>query len=359
MIHTCELTYRPTSRLFNHFIQLSTTKYWVQQDCWSNTSLSDVGISYIKAMIRRTDNYSSCRFIMRINPKRMIEQEDRIQVMNVCDTDEVFAAFEYYMALMGIPDMPNLADWSAMRIDYCIDISTPYVQEYIRLLCKGSTPYYCKDHEQMDGSLYLVSRADKKNRSITVNFYDKEAETKYKMGRDDPHVTMGVVEQARNILRLEIQCHKAKTDRIRKKYGLPDKRFYRYCSKKICDDVLTHYLQIVAKNATYQRRHIALSLIDRLPCTAPKRDRLRQLICDIATQHQTVSKVRNRYIDSGLMAKATVDDYLRYLVKHDINPVTISDNTHLNGLSLSDGLPSLYNLFIKSHEPQNIGAKIA
>ena len=77
MIHTAELTYRPTGELYQKFIGLPSTHYWEQEKCYANTSLSNYGITSVKAMIASKPGYRRYQFIMRVNLKRLIEQDNR------------------------------------------------------------------------------------------------------------------------------------------------------------------------------------------------------------------------------------------------------------------------------------------
>ena len=122
---------------------------------------------------------------------------------------------------------------------------TSYMWMYIYLMQKGDIPHHQKlpyspvnkRREHKKGSVYLIARArDKRSNktgSVTVNFYDK-----YLQKLNEQVVTMTVtdaeVEQARNILRLEIQCFLPKISSLKNKYKLSDTRLEQYLSDDIC-----------------------------------------------------------------------------------------------------------------------------
>lgn len=358
MVHTAELTYKPTRILYQKFISLPTTRSWEQDDRFPyvNKSLSEYGISYIKARIANYDRYTYYEFVMRINFKRLIERNDRMDIMHEDDLGKVYDAFNDYMRQL-MPEeqdaMPRLTDWYVNRIDYCVNVKTQNVSEYINLLQKSTIPYcYRLKHDEnrnythKSGSLYLVSTAKKKNRSTTIDFYDKYDEVKKKYDNGDSHVTAEVLEQSRDILRLEVQCHKAKTGRIAAKYGFDDgKKLINFLQMRICYDVIEEAINRVTKDATFQRKRIAFQMISQLNCTSAKKERLKQLITDVGRQWQSITKVREQYSAEGIMTESTFDSYLKYLELHNINAVTISDNKHLDGKTLAEGLPSLYSIF--------------
>lgn len=358
MIHTAELTYRPTSALYQRFIRLDSTRYYQNEMRYTNTSLSHVGITYIKARIASHEGFTRYEFIMRINFNRLIEQQNRVAVVQENDLAAVYDAFKGYIELLMPPDpelptMPQLTDWYVHRIDYCVNIRTTNVAEYINLLQKSTIPHYYRldydqnrNYTQKKGSLYLVSTAKKKNRSTTINIYDKFDQLQKEHESGVEHVSAEVVEQARNILRIEVQCHKSKTDRIAKKYKFENgKKLLEFWKMNVCFDVLEESINRITKNATFQRRSVALQMIDNLKCTKNKKERLQQLLKDIAVQNQSISKVKERYLREKIMTAETFDSYLRYLEINNINAVTISDNKHLSAKSLKEGLPSLYSIF--------------
>lgn len=358
MVHTAELTYRPTSILYRRFIQLDTTVYWQQEHRYVNESLSAYGITHIKARIASTVGYTRYEFVMRINFKRLIEQDDRMDIMHEEDLAAVYDAFNAYMqqlmpAAEDQPTMPRLNEWYVNRIDYCMNVRTQYASEYIRLLQKSVIPYCYRirhdanrNYTHKQGSLYLVSSARKRYRSTTINFYDKYDEVKKAQNNGDIHITDEVLQQAKNILRLEVQCFKPKTDRIAVKYGFADgKRVIDYLNMQICYDVIEEAINRITKDATFQRRSVALNMIDQLGCKPSKKKRLKKMVIDIGHQHQSITKIKNKYIAENVMKGSTFDEYLRYLELQDINAVTISDNVKLQDKSLSEGLPSIYSIF--------------
>lgn len=352
MVHTAELTHRPTKELYTQFTGLHNTTYWQQERCFVNTSLSNLGITYIKAMICNSTGYGRYLFIIRVNFKRLIEQENRIAIMTEEDIPAVYKMFDSLMKQIGIPQMPPLYEWWVKRIDYCINIETPYASEYIRILQKSTVPYYQKSITQKEGSLYLPSKAKPKNRNVTINFYDKENEVESQLRNEESNATLQVLEQAQNILRLEIQCHQGKTKRIAQKYGFRQKKLYHYLNMQICFDVLDYYIYRVSKPATYQRRKVALEMVDSLEFGRKKKERIKNIITDINKQHQTINKVKERYVREGIVTRDTFNDYLCCLAKHNINAVTISDTKKLKGKTQREGLPSIYDLFINAVGPK-------
>lgn len=208
MVHTATITYVPASKeLFKAFVNANGTAYYQQENKYMNTSYKEQGIR-VSAYIMKKNGYSTYAFKCRINFKRLIEQQDRISVYSDADFKEIVNKFNTIMEYLG--GLPSFENWNTNRIDYCINIKTPYVKEYIDLMQKGDVPHSQRlsynpsnrNYAHRKGSVYLVSKARDKRKgntgSTTINFYDKEDQIKKEQADNS------VIEQAKNILRLEV-----------------------------------------------------------------------------------------------------------------------------------------------------------
>ena len=352
MVHTAELTYKPNGDLIRAFKNLDNSDWHKQKNIWYIGSLKDQGLQFWLIEVRKPD-YMSPRIICRTNFCKLLHPDDRISMMTAWDIDTVENKFNELINGL-LPMLPRFKYWSVNRIDYCLNIHTPYVQEYLDLLKKGNR-FFMKDwydkknrnYTQQDGSLYLVSTAKKKNRGITINFYDKFDEMKKSLDEnselsDDEKDDM---ELPKDILRLEVQCHKAKTERIREKYGMPFKSIKDFLDPRISYDIISFYIKRIAGTADYQRKSIALDMIYYASCRQATKEKLKQIIRDIGIQHSTVAKVREKYAAFGYMRREEFNRHIRTLQKYNINPVTIRDNRRLEGKTLKEGLPSIYSLY--------------
>ena len=159
-------------------------------------------------------------------------------------------------------------------------------------------------------------------------------------------VTDAEVEQARNILRLEIQCFLPKINSLKNSYSLADTRLEQYLSDYICCNVIEDMLFKIARKGAYLRMSEALQIIDASSCQARTKIKLKALIKAVARQYQSVAKVRDMFISDGTVRdREAFSDLLRKLDKLDVNPVTIPDKKAITGLRLKEGLPNLYDLF--------------
>lgn len=343
LVHTATLTYTPSRSLYKAFKELNTTRYYQQEKAYVNESLKQHGIVITLKEIR-AQSYSKPVLSIRINFKRIITQVNRVELCTEQDRDIVAAKFDELLAGFNI-NMPTFFAWKVNRIDYCINIKTPYVKEYVALLRKGDKPFNVsltyneqRNYTQSRGSLYL------KGKSITINFYDKEDQLR-KQQQHDATITDEIVTQAKDILRLEVQCHKPRTEYLKVKYGMTAKNVHFFLDQQISYDVIERSLLTVAKKGNYVRKRKAISVIEQSNCRTNLKVRLVDLIKEINSQHQSIWKVREKCLSDKKMSKDTFSRCIRKLDELNINAVTISDNKHLEGKSLNDGLVSIHDLF--------------
>lgn len=155
---------------------------------------------------------------MTINGKLLMLLEDT-EVLNVDDVYErdvsqfVGDLNGYINALFTMPCI-SIAEFHVTRIDYCFNVVTPYVKEYIRFLNtafrlsnNGKRVNYTS-RNGLDGSVYIKTKSDYENnerRNYVLNFYDKTDRLKYLL-RCGHRIGKYDMEYSRGVLRLEIQC---------------------------------------------------------------------------------------------------------------------------------------------------------
>ena len=342
MVHTATLSAFLTREQFNAFTALNGTLYHKQDGTYRNATLRARGV-LLSAYCIKKSTYYSYYMTCRINFKRLIEQKNRIAVFKAVDYEAVRDAFDD--AINDVcKGLPLFTDWRVNRVDYCINISTPYVQQYLHLLRKGDIPPHLhipynaqRNYSYRTGSVYLVGN------STTINFYDKEQELKAQQ-RTDASITDAIIAQAHNILRLEVQCKKPRTDYFKVKYAMDIKHLPHYLRDEIALNTVARALDSVTKYAEYRRHSVALDMVAGMDCTSRTKNNLKLLINTVARQYGSIYKARDRLIADGVCNKNTFDRYLRLLQAHNINAVTIPDNKHIACLTLQQGLPAVQDL---------------
>lgn len=353
MIHTVTMTYsQVTKKMMQAFIhQTGTRPINQERHTWLNARYRKQGV----VITGRTKvvNESTGRklyfntLICRVNLRRIIDQKNHVKVFSMQDNEKMVQVFNEIMSELQLPPWHL---WTANRIDYCVDVRTPYVKEYIHLLQKGDIPNHQKisydkvsrNNCHKPGSLYLPAKVrdkrTKKTGSITINFYDKLSE---KTNKSDDAVELT---QAKDILRLEVQCHKPKLDYLKRKYNFDDKKIYNFVNESVCNDVIESAILRVARKGDYYRRAEALKAVDGSRFHKNTKDMLNLILNTVSAQKQSIAKARVKLTDQG-MTKNQFAGYLRKLDELNVNPVMIPDNQKIPGKGVKDGLKNLYDLF--------------
>lgn len=143
--------------------------------------------------------------------------------------------------------MPYLADWNVIRIDYAIDLYTPYVYLYVRLFHAGFTSRGFQGPRPYQTSFYMPS-----NR-MTYNFYDKIDQVKSKHGYTDEDIQNELGQMPSGILRMEIQCKSKALSYLKKKYGVNDSSVRSFWNPVIAADLLKKRIAyIIGKEDFFQ-----------------------------------------------------------------------------------------------------------
>lgn len=332
MVHTATLTYMFNNTeygLYEAFKEVPGTIYMQQNIKWFNDSLQDQGINI---WCYKLSGFEMYVFVLRINFIRMIEQQNRINVMTFNDINDIEKKFNELIKQIT-PGMPEFNQWKVNRIDYCCNIYTPYVKEYIKLLQKSDVPPNLKkianhngNYAFRPGSYYAVSKArDRrtgKTGSITVNFYDKHQELIYQRDiKNDQRITDEIIDQGINILRLEVQCHKPKTDYLKVKYAMTTKNIHYFLRPEICYDVISRVIKQICGTGSYFKKKKAERIIDTLNCRNTKKNKLKCMLHDIA--RSSIYNIKNLYNDDGIMKISTFKSYLKLLESVDVNAVVL------------------------------------
>ena len=238
MVHTFMISHRILSpKVFNEIYkeleEITGVKPQKIKDVYVTEALKEKGFTYIILTNKKIDSkykYNFMQITIIMNPVKLLERselgvlkEDQLEELNYIFNSEIKQIHH---------SLPRLDYWIAKRIDYAVNISTPYVKEYIKLFRRGDKPKGFKEYSRIDsngeekGGLYLF------NGSITVNFYDKEDERMFNGFNK---------EGAKNLLRLEIQCKTSKTNTIKTKYEFDSKHIENYLRRDISRNQLQYY----------------------------------------------------------------------------------------------------------------------
>lgn len=262
-----------------------------------------------------------------INPAKLLGREQVTDIYSASAFTEFEQAFNSRIKDYGLECLPDLEDWKAHRIDYTYNAKTRYVSQYIKLLQKSDLRGYRlhldnnNNRSMKPGSLYIL------NKSITLNFYDK-ADQLQNEGRLQEEI-----EQATNIMRLEVQCHSRKLNGIKKKYDLESKSAIEFIrDQDMGADILRYYTGKITWNLPYMKKESAIAIIQKSRFKDQTKKDMIAIIKDTARQYSRVDKVRIE--NKKYSGKKMYKDQFKKL---NINPVTINKNAK----GVSCGLESI------------------
>ena len=211
--------------------------------CYGTLFLQSYGILEF-VFCKFTGEFTCYLIELKIRPKQLIDHDNIYDTTSFAELPKIRVAFNCLMKSLS-PILPELDQWICHRVDYAVNIKTPYPYIYVNLFKRGHIKKsYQPSIDKMlnyKDSFYLPT----KSRNITINFYDKYKEL-LKANRDSPHPrSQNYFDAAKNILRLEVQCRAGKLANIRKKFMLTDTTPQSFLQPSIAFDVImTNYLML-------------------------------------------------------------------------------------------------------------------
>lgn len=342
LVHTATITYvYADSAIFKAFREHSGSYYYADKGRWFNHDFDKYGLTFTCAAIGKEGfvmNTLSCK----ITFSKLLEKKSRLDVMAASDFMAVHEKF-YEVVHDFIPEIADLHDWYANRVDYCVNVNVgtnKEVQEYVRLLQMSDIPYFMRkirqkngNYQFLPGSYYVVSKARKSERktgSCTLNFYNKKEQLIYDRdvkGRLD--ITDDLLEQAEGMLRLEVQCHKPKIDYIRKKHGFDSASVSYFLSWRIAFDILQDAVLRVTRDADFWSKNKAVTMLEQSDISENMKKKLKKLLDEVAVS--SIYEIKKKYLEKGVR-KETFSNYLALLEKNNINVCTIPRDHHISHL---------------------------
>ena len=309
MVHTFMISHRILSaKVFNEIYkeleEITGAKPRKIKDIYVTEALKDKGFTHIILTNKKIDSkykYNFMQITIIMNPLKLLEVS-KLELLKEDQVEELNDRF--YSEIIKIHhSLPRLEYWGANRIDYAVNINTPYVKEYIRLFQRGDKPTGFKDTKQLDGSLYIS------NDSVTINFYDMENERLWNGFNKDG---------AKNLLRLEIQCKTSKTNTIKTKYEFDSKHLGNYLRTDISRNQLQYYYNKVIGQGDYYTLSEAIRIVKESKYTLATKNKIIAVLKDVSI-HRSIWKAREK----SQYNSSCFNRYLKQIRALGVNPVTI------------------------------------
>ena len=294
---------------------------------WKNYFRGDIyvnGISELRLGARKNSDEWLLR--LRVNPAKLLCGYDGFETIqaDAAMLERLSVAFRGALEYgFGEHDLPLLPNWLVKRIDFAVDVRTPYVADYVRLADKGDHPAKYRDQAQGKvGSCYWGCA------STRGSIYDKELQLR-NTGREE-----ALIQRAHNILRVEVQCRSPKVGYMRNRYELASRELRHFFNAELAEDILQSYCQRVFKTGSYRKMAAAQAQMRRLSASTRRQTACLNVLRAIA-QTRSVREGRRQLAQSGLtiknqrpplrlsLSKDAFSRNCRLLAQLDINPVTI------------------------------------
>ena len=183
------------------------------------------------------------------------------------------------------------------------------------------------------GSLYI------NNSAVTLNFYDKMDEmTKAEGGsRHTPEE----ISQAKDILRIEVQAGRDKLSGIKRKQEFTTKQITEFMKDpKAAEDLVIDYATKVLGNATYRKKPVAITLINKSKKHQKTKEQLIAVLEAVSKPYKRIDEVRAAH------PELEMDKARKLLKEMDINTVTLDKNAKVKEL------PSIPTLLLQAIEEE-------
>jgi len=300
-------------------------------------------IRYLEAGV---NNYYA---VLRIEPQIMLTRTRTISLFhcsrnNVCRLSERFGEIISNIFPDSCSYMSALSSWNCRRIDYAANLyleTESNVQLFLDL-SKKSSRYVRKTLKRVRGIRRQEQSTAEGNGSVKTILYDKQRQTKRCYRHIDSSEQERLADEARGIVRLEVQCKKTKVQTLKRKYDFSDRSITHYLQEYISGALLfKEYDNVIGKGNFYSRYH-AEKIINNSTLSANKKQKLLLLMMLIAkTRHVSIAErrfiagttVRHNREDVPLQgSENTFRAYLDDLATLGINPVLIPKERHITTL---------------------------
>ncbi len=331
MIHTAQIFTQLTSKEYWRLSRLQGARVSTSGEIRFN-NLTEKGIRSIHAYRQRGDSivFYWCELVLNLNRVTMSGEQTphpfTVTEENKIKLKEHFGEFIKEV----LPRRTDISKWNVKRIDYTFDIKIPNIKEYIALLQRGDKPHgmHIDNSEQHKGEMdktHYKNGVRYKNKSCTVNIYNKYEERVQIKEYPPP-----LLEECRNILRVEIQCYRRKVESIMKSLSLAGKRFFNYLvSEERQKKIVGYYLSRICGRSDYYTLDKAFKQVEQSRCTLSAKKQMRQFLT-------AVNRCKSVWKTRVLYGKETANSILIRLRNLNINPVTIPRRWN------KCSLPSLY-----------------
>lgn len=297
-------------------------EWTIRQNIWLNTFRLFVSIIDVK-----------------INPKILGGISDYITAATLDDMERAIPQFNTISKTIS-PLLGTFDDYSLNRVDYCVNLYLPELydqrckpctdMQIMKLIKKSGVPSQYKEWMKYDDKAHRMKSKDSSfylmSKSARINCYSKfmklVEQSKENEEKGYPPIPQATLDDARGIIRFEVQCDYHKMYALAKqaeKAGNRNINKYEYLlSPEVCREIVNSFWnKSIGKGHWYSLQH-AVTLIRSHNFNSQKEDRLIQAL-QWVNQCRSIPRAKELFPgDLGAFNRI-----LKELSNLCINPVTI------------------------------------
>ncbi|MNW42260.1 Replication initiation factor [compost metagenome] len=275
---------------------------------------------------------------IRLNPKVLIQANEYVEVARESDFSEICDQFKKVLKPLqkkfeaspskNIYRFNKLEEYQVNRIDYCINIRSTMHKELIELIRRAEIPARFSPVTKSDkksgrevaykNSFYIQTQ----NHSVVVNFYNKE----HQMYNEFESYER--LNDASNIIRLEIQCQKGKTNSLKQKFKWKYRDLINFANDDIARKLIYYYYEKTVGFEDYYTLNEAKRRVKS--CDNHRKKTIDKMIeiLELVNQKRSIYQALLSYSDN-LEDRDDVAEFnsiIKKIRKSGVNPVTIPIN---------------------------------
>lgn len=275
---------------------------------------------------------------IRLNPKVLIQENEYVKVARASDYNDIRDQFKKVLKPIqklfeenpshGVYRFNALSEYQVKRFDYCINIRTELHEVYMGLIKRADVPARfivmseldekTGRRKSYDQSFYIQT----KKHSVGINFYNKQ----YQMHKGFEDYEM--LEDACNIIRLEIQCLAGKTNSMKQKHEWKYRDFINFANDDIARKMIYDYYEKTVGFEDYFTLSEAKRRVETC-CNYRGKTKAKIIeVLELVNQKRSIHQARLAYSENLENSDdvAEFNSMIKKIRKSGINPVTIPVN---------------------------------
>ena len=313
--HTFETSFKITKieySIYKDFLYKFRKRVYKDKDTIISEALKDNGI-IIKLHKSTKSDYTNYTIYYRINPRRVFEEKNFIGIFDPEDTDKMIKRVN---KLLG--KLPQLEICNIRRIDFCANIrlkSQQDVKDYLKIVKRCAIPpkfkmnkYYdkkAKKHIVSQNGITITGSND-----LEITLYNKYRQLK------EQKIDCPDIEDANNIIRLEIRCGYKKLQHLREKFNVRSLEEFLNSTNKIFKYLLSYYLPSLFGSGSFFK----LDDIKEKLKSAPYKEKNYKAMIRLAEKSATHSSLDKTLSNLG---KKDIQNLMKKFNEQNISPIVL------------------------------------